>query len=134
MAARTWLGNALTDLELSRQIQTDFPARSCFHAQQCCEMALKATLIALADDHPRTHVGGQLIGELEALGAVVPVEVAVAANRLDLYYVGSRYPDALGGADPRRVLGEKDARGAVVMASVVLAYAGRTIDREAAET
>jgi len=129
--ARIWLGNAAMDLALAGKIATDFAPRACFHAQQCAEMALKAALIALADDHPRTHVGGRLVEELEGLGAAVPPEIAAAANRLDLYYVGSRYPDALGGADPRRVLAERDATAAIELADSVLGFARRLVDDEA---
>ncbi len=130
--ARVWLDNAAMDLALAEKIAADFAPRACFHAQQCAEMALKAALIALADDHPRTHVGGRLLEELEALDVAIPPEIAAAANRLDLYYVGSRYPDALGGADPRRVLAERDATGAAELADSVLGFARRLVDEEAA--
>ena len=98
-AARLWLSNAETDLELAREIAGRYASRACFHAQQSAEMALKGLLIALADDHPRTHIGDGLVRELEALGEVVPPGIIAAAN-----------PDALGGADPRKVLVSADAR------------------------
>ncbi len=131
-AARLWLGNAETDLALAREIAERYAARACFHAQQSAEMALKAVLIALADDHPRTHVGDGLVRELEALGEIVPPEIIAAANRLDLYYTGSRYPDALGGADPRKVLGTVDALAAADQAADVVAFAAHSINRVAA--
>lgn len=130
-AARTWLSSARTDLELAQEIAVRFPSRSCFHAQQSSELALKAALIALADDHPRTHVGGELVHELETLGESVPPDVARAASRLDLYYISSRYPDALGGADPLRVLDETDARSAVDQAERVVSYAADIVTRVA---
>jgi len=43
-----------------------YPSRACFHAQQAAELALKALLIALTDDHPRSHIGDVLIRELQA--------------------------------------------------------------------
>ena len=129
ITARLWLGNAETDLELVRDIAERYPSRACFHAQQAAEMALKAALIAFADDHPRTHVGDQLVQELQALGETIPPEVVAAANRLDLFYTGSRYPDALGGADPRKVLQLRDAETASVDARQVYEFSQRLITR-----
>lgn len=129
--AETRLSSARTDLELAQEIAARFPSRSCFHAQQSAALALKAALIALADDHPRTHVGDQLVRELETLGEKVVPEVARAAARLDLFYVSSRYPDALGGADPLRVLDETDARSAVDQAKRVVSYAADLVTRVA---
>ncbi len=130
-AARLWLSNAETDLELAREIAGRYASRACFHAQQSAEMALKGLLIALADDHPRTDIGDGLVRELEALGEVVPPGIIAAANRLDLYYTGSRYPDALGGADPRKVLVSADALVAADRAAEVVAFAAAAIDRVA---
>lgn len=121
--ARVWLENARTDLDLAAEISESFAARACFHAQQCSEFALKGALIALAGDHPRTHVGAALLGEIADLGGSIPDDIAVAANKLDLFYVGSRYPDALGGADPRKVLTSDDARNAIYIARLVLEFA-----------
>lgn len=129
--ARTWLANATNDLELAREIAERFAARACFHGQQCSELALKGALIALADDHPRTHVGAALLREFEALGVEIPPAVVAAANRLDLFYVGSRYPDALGGADPLKVLTADDAGRAIAHARDVLAFATHLVERSA---
>ncbi len=96
-------------------------------------MALKAALIAVADDHPRTHVGEHLIRELIGLGEMVPKEIADAADRLDIYYMGSRYPDALGGADPRRMVGESDAIVAIERARAIVTFASSIVERIAAE-
>lgn len=126
-----WLANAATNLGLASEVAPRYPSLACFHAQQASELALKAALIALADDHPRTHVGGTLIDELRALGELVPDDVAIGASRLDLFYLNARYPDSLGGADPRRVLSEADATAALVPSRLVLTYAESIIDREA---
>jgi len=119
-AARLWLSNAETDLELAREIAGRYASRACFHAQQSAEMALKGLLIALADDHPRTHIGDGLVRELEALGEVVPPGIIAAAN-----------PDALGGADPRKVLVSADALVAADRAAEVVAFAAAAIERVA---
>lgn len=129
--ARIWLSNAEANFDLATDIVSRYPSLSCFHAQQTSELALKAALIAVADDHPRTHIGGALVDELRAIGEDVPEDVAAGASRLDLFYMNSRYPDSLGGADPLRVLGEADAVAALVPAKRVLAYAASIVDREA---
>ncbi len=130
VTARLWLSNAETDLALAVEIVDRYASRSAFHARQAAELALKAALIAIADDHPRTHVGGDLIKELGGLGEAVPADVVAAANRLDLFYMGSRCPDAVGGADPRAVIGASEAAAAVNHARAVLAYARTRIDDE----
>ncbi len=88
-----------------------------------------AALIVLADDHPRTHVADRLAAELVSLGETVPADVIAAANRLDLYYMGSRYPDALGGGDPVKILQEADALAAIGQAERVLAYCRAIVER-----
>ncbi len=129
--ARIWLSNAEENLNLASDVASRYPSLACSHAQQTSELALKAALIAIADDHPRTHVGGALVDELRAIGESVPEDVAAGASRLDLIYMNSRYPDSLGGADPLRVLGEVDAVSALIPARRVLAFATSIIDREA---
>lgn len=127
--ARLWLGNASSDIALATDIATRFPARACFHAQQASEFALKAALIAVSDDHQRTHVADALAADLVRLGESVPNDVIVAANRLDLYYMGSRYPDALGGGDPLKVLQESDANSAIDQAKLVVTFCANLIQR-----
>ena len=123
VAADVWLANADVDLQVATELADRFPSRACFPAQQAAELVLKAALIALTDDHPRAHSGGILIEEIRESGCEVPTHVALAANRLDLFYLGSRYPDALGGADPSRVLQKSDAVLAVEQARSVFDYA-----------
>jgi len=48
VTAHTWLDNAPADLQLVAEIAERFPSRTCFHAQQAVELALKAALIAVA--------------------------------------------------------------------------------------
>ena len=132
-AARLWLSNARTDVDVAESIRAGFAARSCFHAQQASEMALNAALIAVSDDRRRTHVAEHLIKELLSFGEAVPKEIADAADRLDLYYLGSRYPDALGGADPRRMVAESDAIVAIERANAIVTFAASIVERVASE-
>ena len=130
-AAGVWLDNARTDLELAVEITERFSPRACFHSQQAADFALKSALIATADDYPRRLVGDSLVGEPSALGGRVPDDVASFASRLDLLYMGARYPDAIVGADPRKLSRKPDAAAAVARARVVVDYASGIVRRVA---
>ena len=137
VAAGVWLANADVDLQVATELTDRFPSRACFHAQQAAELVLKAALIALTDDHPRAHTGGILIQEIEQTGRDVPAHIASAANRLDLFYMGSRYPDALGGADPSKVIQRSDAVLAIEQARSVYEFAAdlvRDLENESAHS
>lgn len=63
----------------------------CFHAQQCAEKYLKAKLVYLAFEFPRTH-------DIKELFDLLPVNVRPALaeplqERLTSYAVEARYPD-----------------------------------------
>ena len=73
------------------------------------------------------------IKELVSFDEAVPKEIADAADRLDLYYLGSRYPDALGGADPRRMVAESDAIVAIERANAIVTFAASIVERVASE-
>ena len=126
--ARRWLPGAEADLTLGRNIASDFAARAAFHAQRAAEMALKGAIIAATDDHPTTHSCGTLVRELRAVPIAVPDDVAAAATTLDLYYLTSRYPDAVGDADPLDVVMPDDVAVALERAARVVRFASATID------
>lgn len=129
VVARRWLRGALSDLALAAQIADEFPARAAFHAQQAAEMALKAVLVAATDDHPTTHSSSELVRELRALPFEIPDAVASAGASLDLYYLASRYPDAVGDADPLDLVSAEDAALALLRAKRVVDFATTSLDR-----
>lgn len=120
--AQTWLQQAQEDCTIARLLLSDHPARAAFHAQQAAEMALKGAVIAHSDDHPLTHAAGALVHRLREDGIDVPADVASDATALDLYYLGSRYPDAVGDADPTEIVPQEDAERAVARAERVIAF------------
>lgn len=124
LVARRWLRGAESDLALAREIATNFAARAAFHAQQAAEMALKGAIIAATDDHPTTRSSGTLVRELRAVPVSVPDEVLAAARTLDLYYLASRYPDAVGDADPLDIV----VVVALARAERVVGFATATVD------
>lgn len=91
-------------------------------------MALKALLVAVTDDHPTTHSSSELIRELRSLPFAVPDAVAAAGASLDLYYLASRYPDAVGDADPLDLVSNEDVALALERANRVVAFATTTVD------
>ncbi len=89
-----WLAKAENDLitaahtlKLGESCPTD---TVCFHAQQCIEKYLKASLVLSGKDFPRTH-------DLEILVALLPTELRPEMTteeqaRLTEYAVATRYP------------------------------------------
>ena len=63
-------------------------------------------------------------------GVAVDAGVREAASVLDRYYAPTRYPDALGGADPGRVFLERDAREALEYVQTVFALVDTVIAEE----
>lgn len=66
--AQRWMRYAQEDLDAAKLFvgaQTTSPRHACFHAQQCAEKAIKAILVFLNIDFPRTH-------DLEKLQMLLP--------------------------------------------------------------
>ena len=128
VVARRWLRGAASDLGLAETIATKFTARAAFHAQQSAEMALKAVLVAATDDHPTTQSSSELVRELRSLPFPIPDTVAAAGASLDLYYLASRYPDAVGDADPLDLVSSEDVVLALGRARQVVDFATSTVE------
>lgn len=128
VVAKRWLRGAASDLALATHIAAEFPARAAFHAQQASEMALKSVLVAATDDHPTTHSSSQLVRELRALPFEIPDAIAAAGASLDLYYLASRYPDAVGDADPLDLVSAEDAALALSRARRVVDFATTAVN------
>ena len=72
---------------------------ACFHAQQAAEKALKALLMWLGIEFPRTHV-------LERIADLLPADITTTLDRealisLSPWAVAGRYPEDI--ADPSAV-------------------------------
>ena len=63
----------------------------CYDCQQAAEKSLKALLIALGHEAPRTHNIGNLVRILFKSGYVIP-EPVLTASALTEYAVNTRYP------------------------------------------
>jgi len=88
-----------------------------FHCQQAAEKALKA-LVVEHRLHERSHACVVLCETLTGLGVTIPAEVAEASRRLDMHYIGARYPNGVGGP-PKDFYDEALARECLQWAETV---------------
>ncbi len=89
-----WMKRARSDLQLGRvavRSKGVLPEDACFHAQQCAEKALKALLLHLDIEFPRTHAIEVLLDLLKVHGMEIPASVDDAFE-LTEYAVQARYP------------------------------------------
>jgi len=118
-----WLHVARADFDIASELNVNEPfalGLRCHHAQQTAEKALKALLLHLGIEPPRTHVIVDLLVLLRDAVAVPPqVE---SARQLTVYATSTRYPDELVEATP------EDQRTAAEMARATLEWASSIIE------
>ena len=89
---REWLNRARSNLARAKTpVPGAYLEDLCFDAQQACEKAIKALLIARRIDFPYTHDLSHLLTILEAHGESIP-EAIRQAEELTHYAVHARYP------------------------------------------
>ena len=106
-----WLYFAREDIRVAElTFKHQIYNQTCFHAQQCCEKALKAWLIHQGIDPPKKH-------QLALLLSLSPVEIFDELRKgivsLDRFYIPVRYPDAIIGSLPEGLPGKLDAQEAI---------------------
>ena len=111
--------NSGNTLKMGKRGPTD---TVCFHAQQCVEKYLKATLVWKGIDFPKTHNISELMALIPA-GVCLPIENK-EQDRLTEYATVTRYP----GAYEPISLGE--ARKAVALARRGRKAARQSLSRE----
>lgn len=116
--ARDWLRYAKGNLARARQEKPEETpwAYMCFDAEQAVEKAVKAVLVLLDIEFPRTHEIGELLVLAKEAGTHVPEELWRAAE-LAGYATHARYP---GGEQPAT---EDDYREAVRIAESIVGWA-----------
>jgi HEPN domain-containing protein len=111
-----WLRQAEEDLAWARDTYAAKRwSHCCFAAQQAAEKALTALALKKGFDSVRSHSITEIA---KALG--VDGEVERMAKRLDLYYIGSRYPDAFPSGAPFEFFEPDQADEALEFASRIL--------------
>lgn len=124
---REWLNRARSNLagaHLTRGKPGIYLEDVCFNAQQAAEKALKAVLLSLGKDFPKTHNLGFLLTLLPDEGLAVPGDVAGSAA-LTRYAVGTRYPRA------DEIVSEEDCDRAIASAEAVVKWAAAVVASEA---
>ena len=125
--ADRWLAQAWSDLAFAEVgVREGYHAQACFLCQQAAEKALKAL----------RYLGGERLvfghSVVELLQSLVPKHPALAdlrdaAQRLDQYYVPTRYPNGLPAGTPADVFSKAQASEAVAYARRLLAAAARLV-------
>ena len=89
-----WIKKAENDLEIAKIIIGEgFYGESTFHSQQAAEKALKALLVALDVQPPKSHNIHFLLKLLEENGVDTTIPRRMRAEKLTIYAVEARYPD-----------------------------------------
>ncbi len=117
-SAEDWLRHAKSDLALASKVSPgdDVLAETlCFHAQKAAEKAIKAVLVRLGAEFPRTHSVRLLVDLLPtAIRDDAALEPAVA---LTDYAVTTRYPGE------NEAVGQDELQEAIHLARAVIRWA-----------
>ena len=125
--AERWYGQARFDLEAARaSLATGHHEWACFQAQQAAEKALKALLLRQGKRRFPSHSVHDLLAEVTKLAP--EFDAVSEAQRLDQYYIPTRYPNGLPGTVmPHDYYGQKEALECVNLAESLLELISRTL-------
>lgn len=121
---REWIRRAKSNLERAKagQVSKDILFEDlCFDCQQSVEKALKAMLIKIGKDFPRTHSIGRLIELIKSTGIEIPKRI-YGAVELTEYAVSTRYPGEL------EEIGKEEYKEALETAILVFEWVNNTIE------
>lgn len=117
--AERWVWFARDDLSVARlTLNAAHYHQTCFHAQQAAEKFLKAWWVDRGLAVPRTH---KLTDLLSLSGIPVDESLRLRLQKLDRFYIPTRYPDALPGSLAEGLPGASDAGEALDTASAIAA-------------
>lgn len=121
--ARPWLRQSEADLEAAKvSLGAGRFEWACFQAQQSAEKALKAFLYDKGRTSILTHALDELVRECQKIDPTF-AQVAEQAHLLALFYIPTRYPNALGAFQaPAEFYTHRDAQQCVNAATSVLAF------------
>ena len=125
--AERWYGQARFDLEAARaSLAAGHHEWACFQAQQSAEKALKALLMRQGKRQFLSHSIHDLLAEVKKLAP--EFEAVSEAQRLDEYYIPTRYPNGLPGTVvPHDFYGQKEALECVNLAESLLELINRIL-------
>ena len=116
-----WMEDSENDLMVSKETLKVAKAYNwaCFQSQQAAEKSVKAVLIGIGE-HPYLHSIRELLGDLSLKTGRALHDLEDCAERLDLYYVPPRYPNAHGGRATYKIYGKGVAQEAVECAGRIV--------------
>jgi HEPN domain-containing protein len=80
-------------------LNEDIYNQVCFHSQQCVEKCLKGLLAGLGQKTPRTHSIVDLLRILQNIQQTECIDdLRESMELMDIYYIPTRYPEALPGS------------------------------------
>ncbi|MBF0314198.1 MAG: HEPN domain-containing protein [Oligoflexia bacterium] len=116
--AKDWLQQAQNDILFAQEgLKLQFYSQTCFLCQQAAEKAIKS--LAYFRDY---EIRGHSI-TIIAKSMKINSEVERAGRILDLYYISTRYPDALPGGAPFEFFTKEQATEALELANIIIAKA-----------
>ncbi len=119
---RQWLAKAGDDLAVAgMSLKAEYFSHACFLSQQCIEKALKAYVIAKARTYPRIHNLVDLLERCEALDSAF-AQFRADCEKVDEYYIPTRYPAGIPGAKPTGMPSAEDAKEAIAAAENILNF------------
>lgn len=126
--AERWLELANEDLVMADYaLSQGIFRQTCFHSQQAAEKALKALLYTRRGSYPKSHSLEQLLLSDPATHKELR-EWQGRCRNLDLFYIPTRYADALPGllpsGEPTRADAEEVLRDAKAMVAEIRAKVG----------
>ncbi|MBI6546591.1 MAG: HEPN domain-containing protein [Cyanobacteria bacterium NC_groundwater_1444_Ag_S-0.65um_54_12] len=114
LSGNRWLEFAWQDLQMAElALKEDIYNQVCFHSQQCVEKVLKGLLANQGERLHRTH---SIIDLLGLLPHDCFQDLRNELGQMDIFYVPTRYPDALPGALAEGLPGKEEAEEAIVLA------------------
>lgn len=125
-AGDRWFEFARQDLQMAElALQEGIYNQVCFHSQQCVEKSIKGMLANLGRNLPRTH---SIIDLLCLLPEEHLSSLREELSHLDIFYIPTRYPDALPGSLAEGLPGREDAKEAIEAARACWKEIESTID------
>ena len=111
-----WLELADEDIRMAEYaLAQGIYRQACFHSQQAVEKALKGFLDARVGNHPRSHSLEEVLLYHESVREELKHRRA-DCRTLDLFYLPTRYADALPGLLPEGASAPQEAESAVRVA------------------
>lgn len=117
-ARRRWLYFAHQDLQMAElALNEGIYNQVCFHSQQCVEKCLKGLLAGMGHKIPRTHSIVDLLRVLQNIHRDECIDdLREAMELMDIYYIPTRYPEALPGSLADGMPEREDALTAITTA------------------